>query len=122
MDQNFNRDLVTVIEFENVYAPYTGELTGYRFKAEYQYKKTQSESIYHRIEVDCELCNKGKGLKVSIETNCAPLEVSGGLVNYNFNNTVTTLGAKTTITNIIGESFFLMGTIKKSNKAYEERR
>ncbi len=72
----FNIKQLTLIETENLYESYTGRRYGYKFKAEYQYKKTQSEAIYHRISIVCrEIMPDSPQVNVEISISCAPLSI-----------------------------------------------
>ena len=72
----FNNSLLTLIESENLYENYTGRRYGYKFKAEYKYKKTQDDAIYHRINIVCrEVMPKSPEVNVEITISCAPLGV-----------------------------------------------
>lgn len=72
-NKTFNKQLFTLVETENLYEPYTGRRIGYKFKAEYKFKKTQEEAIYFRVNITCrEIIKNGDKMNCEVSIACAP--------------------------------------------------
>ena len=73
MTQIFNTKKLIPIETEGLHEKYTGRRYGYKFKAEYEFKKTQTEAIYHRIFVVCrEIQPNSPEVNVEVSISCSP--------------------------------------------------
>ncbi len=117
MNRNqFNNQLLTLIETENLYEDYTGRRYGYKFKSEYQYKKTQSESIYHRISIVCrEIMPDSPQVNVEINISCAPL---GIFEKFKFitDDIMTSEGSEKFCESIVRQAFSKKSILKQSQE------
>ena len=115
-NKTFNSKKVTLIESENLYQKYLGERYGYRFKAEYEYKKTQSEAIYHRINIVCrEIMSNSPQLNVEISIDCLPLGISEK-TNFITDDLMTTEGAHYFCEEIIRKAFQSLSILEQSKE------
>jgi hypothetical protein len=115
-NRTFNKSKLSVIEFENLYENYTGALYGFKFKAEYEYKKTQTESIYHRISIVCrDIMPKSPQVNAEVVVECEPL---GILEKSRFiiTNRLSEIGIKDFCSAIVVEAFGKSDILKKSSE------
>ncbi len=119
-NRTFSKNQLTVVEFENLYETYTGVLYGYKIKAEYVYKKTQSEAIYHRISIVCrEIMSKSPQINAEVLVECDPLGIKEKS-KFIISNRLSEVGIKDFCAAIVVEAYGKSEILRKSSEKEEE--
>lgn len=118
----FSKNQLTVVEFENLYETYTGVLYGYKIKAEYAYKKTQSESIYHQISVVCRnIMPNSPQVNVEVLVECASLGIKEKS-KFIISNRLSEVGIKDFCTAIVVEAYGKSEILRKCSEKEAENK
>lgn len=121
-NRTFSKNQLTIIEFETRYENYTGILYGYKIKAEYAYKKTQSESIYHQISVVCRnIMPNSPQINVEVLVECSQL----GIVEksrFITTNLLKDVGVKDFCAAIVAEAYGKSEILRKCSEKEAENK
>lgn len=114
-NKTYNTNQLISIETECLHERFTGRRYGYKLKAEYEYKKTQTEAIYHRIFVVCrEIQPKSPQVNVVVSMSCSPHKIEERvefIVTDEFSK-----GSRKFLESIVEEAFKRCEILERSNE------